>query len=52
MVSTFGVGLAEGMGMLRIVVCWLIGFVFVFLLFAAFAPAVLDIFLETLGDLL
>jgi hypothetical protein len=37
---------------MRFVVAWLVGFVVVFLLFGAFAPQVLDIFFETLGELL
>lgn len=51
-VSTFAVDLAEGVCVLRIAVAWLVGFVVVLLLFEIFAPALLDIFLENLGELL
>jgi hypothetical protein len=36
----------------NVVVGWIVGFVVVFLLCAIFAPAVLDIFFEVLGELL
>jgi hypothetical protein len=42
---------AERIVMVRIV-GWLVGFVFVFLLVGAFAPGLLDIFFEVLGELL
>lgn len=37
---------------MRFVVAWLIGFVVVLLLFQIFLPGVVDIFFETLGELL
>lgn len=46
--------LAEGLRMrlLGLLVAWLFGFTVVLLLCAIFAPSALDIFLETLGELL
>ena len=40
------------MRLLGLLVAWLFGFAVVLLLFAIFAPATLDMFLETLGELL
>lgn len=38
--------------MLRIIVGWIVGFVVVLLLLQIFAPAVVDTFFTTLGELL